>query len=157
MRLFGWEGTRGRHWATGLSLLLPAVFVSLTLTEADGRLVPAWRMFWTIFGASNQLLAGLTLMGLTVWLRRTGRSWWMTGVPAVFMLAMTIWSLLILVRVRVSAGAAADPIAWIAVLLAALALLLIAQVRPALSSRPHPFPLPRSSAGEGERGGSPLG
>ena len=30
-------------------------------------------MFWTLFGTSNQLLAALTLLGITVWLKRTGK------------------------------------------------------------------------------------
>ena len=33
--------------------------------------VPVWQIFWNLFGASNQLLAALTLLGVTVWLWRT--------------------------------------------------------------------------------------
>ena len=41
--------------------------------DAAGNPVPAWRTFWSLFGASNQLLAALTLLGITVWLWRTRR------------------------------------------------------------------------------------
>jgi carbon starvation protein CstA len=51
-------------------------------------------MFWTIFGTSNQLLAGLTLLGLTVWLKeRGGKVWLVTAIPMVFMMVMTLWAL----------------------------------------------------------------
>ncbi len=29
-----------------------------------------WQKFWTLFGASNQLLAALTLLSITVWLHQ---------------------------------------------------------------------------------------
>jgi carbon starvation protein len=46
-------------------------------------------MFWTIFGTSNQLLAALTLLGVSVWLWRTGRPVMFALLPAVFMLIST--------------------------------------------------------------------
>jgi carbon starvation protein len=127
--LLGWPAEKGKHVTTLASLLLPAFFVSMTLTDEAGRVVPAWRMFWTIFGTSNQLLAGLTLMGLTVWLKRTGRPWWPTAVPMVFMLVMTLWSLVLMMRARLASGSFTDPIAWVALVLAVLAALLVVQAR----------------------------
>ena len=55
-----------------------------------------WRDFWQLFGASNQLLAALTLLGVTVWLWRTQRNplvWLVTGVPTVVMYTMSTWAL----------------------------------------------------------------
>jgi carbon starvation protein len=46
-----------------------------------------------LFGTANQLLAALTLVGVTVWLVRTGKTWWYTAIPAVFMMAVTFTSL----------------------------------------------------------------
>lgn len=45
--------------------------------------------FWTIFGTSNQLLAALTLVGVSVWLWRTGRPVWFALVPAILMVVNT--------------------------------------------------------------------
>jgi len=59
--------------------------------------VPAWKMFWTTFGASNQLLAGLALIGITVWLLNTAKfkkAWIFTFIPAVFMFIMSTWALI---------------------------------------------------------------
>lgn len=126
--LLGWEKGRGKYLATALSLFLPAVFVSVTLHDAQGRVIPAWKMFWTIFGTSNQLLAGLTLVGLTLWLRRLGRSAWFTAFPAAFMMVMTLWSLVVLMRDRFQSSWT-DPVGWVAVLLGLLAFLMLSQAK----------------------------
>lgn len=50
---------------------------------------------WMLFGGSNQLLAGLTLILVTIWLVRRGKSAKYTGIPAVFMTVTTIVALLV--------------------------------------------------------------
>jgi carbon starvation protein len=49
-------------------------------------------LLWPIFGATNQLLGGLALLVVTVWLVRTRRPAWVTAVPMAFMLLMTGWA-----------------------------------------------------------------
>jgi len=51
---------------------------------------------WPIFGSANQLLAALTLITITIWLSLRGLKNWFTVIPAIFMTATTIASLLIL-------------------------------------------------------------
>jgi carbon starvation protein len=79
----GLKGMAGGAVATLLTLVGPSVYLFLA--------PPEWgfRTFWTIFGTSNQLLAALTLVGVSVWLWRTGRPVWFALVPAAFMLAST--------------------------------------------------------------------
>jgi len=96
--LTGWKGTSGKVIATAVSLVIPLICVSLKMTDAAGLVVPAWKIFWTIFGTSNQLLAALTLMVLTLWLKRAGKLWWPSFVPMVFMMVMTLWSLALLMK-----------------------------------------------------------
>jgi carbon starvation protein len=92
--LTGWSGRAGAVAATVFTLALPAVFVSSRHVDATGKAVPAWKIFWTVFGASNQLLAALTLLGLTLWLRRGRKGLWIvTAVPMAFMMTMTLWAL----------------------------------------------------------------
>lgn len=91
--LTGWHGFAGRIGATLCTLALPAACVSLTIKDATGNVVPAWKVFWTVFGTSNQLLAALTLLTITVWLKRTGKSWWLSTLPMIFVLTMTLWAL----------------------------------------------------------------
>jgi carbon starvation protein len=64
--------------------------------DAAGKSVAVWRVFWELFGASNQLLAALTLLGVTVWLWRTRRAvwvWFVTGLPTVWMYFISMWAL----------------------------------------------------------------
>jgi len=49
--------------------------------------------FWTLFGASNQLLAGLTLLSITVWLYQARQRIAFTLFPMIFVLTITLWSL----------------------------------------------------------------
>ena len=130
--LTGWTGRWGGAAATLATLALPAMSVSWTITDPQGQVIPAWKVFWTVFGTSNQLLAALTLLTVTVWLRRTGKPWWLTAIPAAFMLVMTLWSLMVLAGPWLAALAqgrwAMDGIAVIAVVLLALAVLVIVEV-----------------------------
>lgn len=110
MELTGWKGRAGVVGATALTLVLPLLVVSLPPAEVNGQQLPIWRVFWNLFGTSNQLLAALALLAVTVWLRHLGKRVWFTLVPTWFMLAMTLWSLGLSVAVhldRVAAGTAA--------------------------------------------------
>jgi carbon starvation protein len=139
--LLGLRGRRGVWIATLVTLLLPALFMSATLHDARGQVVPAWQVFWTIFGASNQLLAALTLLGLAVWLMRTGRrtAAWLVALPMVFMMTMTVWSLGRMIAAwigRLGNGAELDPVGPVAIVLLALAALLVAEAVRALTAAP---------------------
>jgi carbon starvation protein len=93
--LTGLVDWRGRWLGTIVTAGVPLYFV-LNKVQVNGVELPVWRMFWELFGASNQLLAALTLLGLTVWLWRTRRSslvWLVTGVPTVVMYTMSVWAL----------------------------------------------------------------
>jgi carbon starvation protein len=58
----------------------------------------AYRLFWVLFGTSNQLLAALSLLGVSVWLRRAGRTSAFTLLPMAFVMTITVWSLVLQVR-----------------------------------------------------------
>ncbi len=74
--LTGWHDAKGKWLGTGLTAGVPLFFVMQTTLGADGKPMPVWQLFWPLFGASNQLLAALTLLGVTVWLWRTRRAAW---------------------------------------------------------------------------------
>ena len=94
--LTGWYDARGKWLGTIITGGAPVFFVMQTLTDPTGKIVPLWRVFWSLFGASNQLLAALTLLGVTVWLWRTRRAWWVwpvVGLPTLLMYCMSTWAL----------------------------------------------------------------
>ncbi|MBU1727306.1 MAG: carbon starvation protein A [Candidatus Omnitrophica bacterium] len=94
---FGIEGKKTRYFATAVTLLLPAIFVLINIKDANGNIVPAWKIIWPVFGATNQLLAGLALMVVAVWLKKKGKHIWFVVIPMAFMLAMTLWALLLII------------------------------------------------------------
>lgn len=120
--LTGWEGSRGRIGAT-LATLAPPLFFLMTSQEA------AYLKFWPIFGASNQLLAALSLLGISVWLTKTGRNPAYVLAPMFFVLTMTLWSLSLFVKPWLAGWRAGnfrpDFIAVVALILIGIALLLL--------------------------------
>ena len=52
-------------------------------------------LFRSLFGTSNQLLAALTLLAVTVWLYRTGRRCWYTLAPTAFLMTVTLTALVV--------------------------------------------------------------
>lgn len=51
-------------------------------------------IIWPLFGTTNQLLAGLTLLVITVMLVRLGRPMYVTLIPLLFLLTMTVAALI---------------------------------------------------------------
>jgi len=84
--LLNWKSLLGGAVATFVTLLAPLAF--LMATREKGYLVA-----WPIFGTSNQLLASLTLLAVSVWLLKTGRQAIFTILPMLFMLIVTLTSL----------------------------------------------------------------
>jgi carbon starvation protein len=84
--LFNWPTRAGAAIGTLITAALPVYFLSVS---QEG----AYLKFWTLFGASNQLLAALTLLSITLWLYHARRRVWFTLLPMLFVLAITLWSL----------------------------------------------------------------
>ena len=97
--LFGWRSRLGAFAATLLTIGLPVYVVAVAPQEA-------WKQFWTLFGSSNQLLAALTLLAITVWLYKARRRIWFTFIPMIFVLIITLWSLtnLVIGNARAASG-----------------------------------------------------
>jgi carbon starvation protein len=88
----GIRGRLGSLLGTAATLALPAWVVAQTVTNARGEQAPAYLVVWPLFGSINQLLAGLTLVALSLWLARAGKGLALrvvVGVPMVFMMGMT--------------------------------------------------------------------
>jgi carbon starvation protein len=75
-----WVGFKNQHIAsiTG-SVLVLALVLSGT-----------WVYLWQLFGASNQLLAALSLLLVTLWLKSTRRNPAYAGIPMIFMYVTTV-------------------------------------------------------------------
>ena len=73
----------GNPWFATVVTLVPG----LALTFGG------YNNIWPLFGASNQLLGGMTMITLAVFCKCTGRKGWMLYVPVAFLLCCTFTSL----------------------------------------------------------------
>ncbi|MCM2254707.1 MAG: carbon starvation protein A [Vicinamibacteria bacterium] len=125
--LFGATSRTGAWIGTAVTVLVP---LALLLLAGEG----AYRSFWVLFGTSNQLLAALSLLGISVWLRRTGRRSLFTLLPMAFVLTITLASLVIQIRAAAAQVAArgvafdvGDLNGFVSVLLFGLALVQVVE------------------------------
>lgn len=132
--LTGLKGPVGRWLGTGLTVGVPLLFLWNAGLDGEGRPVEIWKVFWSLFGASNQLLAALALLGVTVWLWRTRRQvwvWLVVGLPTLWMYVMSTWALgsMVLPKFRRDGQwvMPTDMVAWIGLLLMTLAAMMLVE------------------------------
>jgi carbon starvation protein len=82
----------------GLKTLVGAILGTLSTVAIPVLVVfvapkGSWDQFWILFGASNQLLAGLTLLSITVWLYQARKRIAFTLIPMLFVLVVTLTAL----------------------------------------------------------------
>ncbi|MBN2020343.1 MAG: carbon starvation protein A [Sedimentisphaerales bacterium] len=87
-----------RYFSTLATLVLPTILVLVTLRDPGGNEIPAWKAIWPVFGATNQLLAGLVLLVVAVWLRKTGRKTGFVIIPMAFMNITTLAAIILLLK-----------------------------------------------------------
>jgi carbon starvation protein len=74
------------------SLLAVMVIAFFAFYEIGGK--PAGLALWRLFGTINQLLAGLALLAVTLYLVQRGKNPYFTGIPMIFMGVSTILAML---------------------------------------------------------------
>jgi carbon starvation protein len=84
--LFGFYSKTSAVVCTFLTILIPIIFIFLSDRGS-------YIQFWSLFGASNQLLAALTLLSITVWLYKAGKRVVYVLLPMLFVLVITCWAL----------------------------------------------------------------
>jgi carbon starvation protein len=80
-----WVGFKNQHVASIVGMVVTMALV----------LSGTWVYLWQLFGASNQLMAALSLLLVTVWLRSVGRNPAFAGIPMVFMYVTTMAATLV--------------------------------------------------------------
>ncbi|MFI5176774.1 MAG: carbon starvation CstA family protein, partial [Terriglobia bacterium] len=80
-----WVGFKNPHVTAIVSMLLALLLV----------LSGTWIYLWQLFGASNQLMAALSLLIVTLWLRSTGRNPAYAMYPMLFMYVTTMAATLV--------------------------------------------------------------
>ena len=78
------------RWIATVIAVMSCVLLALGLDRGAGGM-----RLWPLFGTTNQLTAGLSLLVITLFLVRLGRPVWVTVVPMVFLLFMTTWAMIL--------------------------------------------------------------
>jgi carbon starvation protein len=103
-----------RYTASIIGIAFAAILVFWKTSNG----LPMWKAIWPVFGSANQLVAGLTLLGLTVWvmkgLKKNAAPFMY---PMIFMMITTIVALVILAWTKLQT-------AWILSLVAAILVVL---------------------------------
>lgn len=125
--LFGIRGKLAAVIGTLITVALP--FVLIFFAKPGSYLD-----FWTLFGASNQMLAALTLLSITVWLHQARKRIAFTLLPMLFVLTITFWALALMVYGNLSASIGFDTklvngIASLALILLAMYLVITALLK----------------------------
>ena len=133
--LFRFQTRFGAWVGTILTIALPVYFVAFAPAGS-------WVRFWTLFGASNQLLAALTLLSISVWLHQRRQHVAFTLVPMAFVLVTTLYALVKLTIANFATGVK-DPVAMVnGITSAALIVLALYLVSRAIARMRAERPMP---------------
>lgn len=79
------------HVATTIAVVSSAALV--LIPEGPNGFGSGGYLLWPLFGTANQLLAGISLLLISIWLKRLGRNYLITLIPMIFLLFMTLWAM----------------------------------------------------------------
>ena len=131
---------------TGFRKVLCNKYVSTAFTVIVGIAfgMGGWSKVWPLFGASNQLLAGLALLAVAAWLKNAARNHKMFIFPMVFMILVTLTSLALTFKdkILVIASGQGDMFAaylqaGLAAILFILAIFLVREALPVFTGKKH--------------------
>lgn len=79
------------HVATSIAVISSAMLVFLP--KGPQGFGSGGYLIWPLFGTANQLLAGISLFLVAVWLKRLGRNYMPVIIPMIFVMAMTLYAM----------------------------------------------------------------
>jgi len=88
---------QNKHGATIFAVVIATAMAAVPPGGAEWSFDNAGKgglILWPLFGATNQLLAGLSFIVITFYLWRRGRTVWFLVIPTVFMLIMPLWAMI---------------------------------------------------------------
>src|SRR5699024_3928540 len=80
-----------KHVATSLAVITSAALV--LLPKGPQGFGSGGYLLWPLFGKANQLLVGISVLLISIWLKRLGRNYLVTLIPMAFVMFMTLWAM----------------------------------------------------------------
>ncbi|MBY7143812.1 carbon starvation protein A [Virgibacillus sp. NKC19-3] len=80
-----------KHVASSVAVVSSAALV--LLPQGPQGFGSGGYLIWPLFGTSNQLLAGISLLLISIWLKRQGRNYAITLIPMIFLMFMTLYAM----------------------------------------------------------------
>jgi carbon starvation protein len=92
---------KNKYWATTVAVLTGGALALVPgpMGPGSGGLI-----IWPLFGATNQLLAGLAFLVIIFYLLRHGRPFGFAIVPAILMIILPAWAMVLQIRDWIGAG-----------------------------------------------------
>ena len=118
---YGIPVLRNNYVATGVAV---AACLGLAF-GAGGPSGEGGMLIWPLFGTTNQLLAGLTLLVISLMLVKLGRPAKYTLTPMLFVTAMALWAALLQLISLYQEGGIFYPLLWIDVVIVILAIMVL--------------------------------
>jgi carbon starvation protein len=106
----GFKPLQNKHTATIFAILIAGVIAALPdakTTWANWEWATAGKgglLLWPLFGATNQLLAGLAFLVIAFWMWRRSLPVWFIGLPAIVMLALPGYAMVINIGSYIESG-----------------------------------------------------
>ena len=96
---FGVPQVGNRYLGSFIAVGLIAFFAFFQVNGQSAGLA-----LWALFGSTNQVMAALTLLTVTVYLRQKGSNYWYTLLPMVFMMFVTVTAMVYNLRLYYTDG-----------------------------------------------------
>ena len=93
-----------RHVASLLAVAIIGFFALMKVPSGTGEMVPAGTALWALFGTTNQIMAGLTLLSVTLYLYFRKKPFAFALFPMVFMVGITIAAMIYNISIYAESG-----------------------------------------------------
>lgn len=87
--------TLGNRYVSSIIACVAIGFFAFLQIDQGGKKTTAGLALWKLFGTTNQLLAGLALLVITIYLLYSKKKTWISFIPMIFVLGATLWAMVI--------------------------------------------------------------
>ena len=129
-------GKINKYLATVIAIAAAVGLIYIKTTDAAGQIIPVWKVIWPVFGASNQLVAALALLGVSAWIvRGLKKKATFLLLPFWFMLCTSIAGIIIEIIATLKSPCPNYPLVVISAMLLVLSVMLVKEGMAAINKK----------------------